>query len=472
LTDAALLEVPLAFGDLMTIAGRLENDKDYAFADRLLERALSVAPDQPDALHLSGIVAFRLGRREEALTKIERAIARGIDIRLYLRNISEVYRALGRFDDALNAARRALALAPEDPVCLHNLAVIQYHRLELDDCIASAEKALTINAFLPGPHFQLAEALLLRGEWERGWNEYQWRFDLPGNAPLMPPTTQPRWDGTPFDDGTLLLVADQGFGDVIQFSRYIPWAAGRCPNIAVATAAEMLPMLRQVYPAAHLFSEWRSAPPFRAFRALSGLPALHGTRPDHMLGGAPYLRADPARVAVWKERLQRLTPTASRRVGIVWAGRPTHNNDRWRSARLADFAPLAALPGVALVSLQKGPAAAQAGAYFGAAPLVNIGAEITDYEDTMAILASLDLLVTVDTSVGHVAGAMGRPALILLARAPDWRWLLERSDTPWYQSLYLIRQTTTGVWDDLMAKAAALVAGGGSRDRTPSLRSQ
>jgi Flp pilus assembly protein TadD len=459
LTDRAPPEVPLAFSDLMTLAARLENENDYGFADRLLERALSVAPDQPDALHLSGIVAFRLGRREEALTRIERAIECGVDIRLYLRNISEVYRALGRFDDALNAALRATAMAPDDPVCLHNLAVIQYHRLELDDCIASAEKALQLNAFQPGAHFQLAEALLLRGEWERGWNEYQWRFDLPGNPPLMPPTTQPRWDGTPFDDGTLLLIADQGFGDVIQFSRYIPWAGERCPNIAVAAATEMIPLLRQIYPAAHLFNEWRAAPPFRAFRALSGLPALHGTRPDFVLGDKPYLRADPARAAVWKQRLDRLTPTGKRRIGIVWAGRPTHNNDRWRSAKLADFAPLAAIPGVALISLQKGPEAAQAGGYFGTAPLVNIGAEIADYEDTMAILQSLDLLVTVDTSVCHVAGAMGCKTFVLLARAPDWRWLLERTDTPWYPSMTLVRQTTTGVWDDAMQRAAGLVAG-------------
>jgi hypothetical protein len=458
LTDRAELEVPLAFRDLMALAARLEHEKDYTFADRLLDRALRVAPDQPDALHLSGIVAFRMGRREEALAKIEHAIERGVDIRLYLRNISEVYRALGRFDDALNAAQRATAMAPDDPVCLHNLAVIQYHRLELDDCIASAEKALTINAFQPGAHFQLAEALLLRGEWERGWNEYQWRFDLPGNAPLMPPTTQPRWDGTPFVDDTLLLVADQGFGDVIQFSRYIPWAAERCPNIAIATASEMMPLLRQVYPAARLFNEWRAAPRFRAFRALSGLPALHGTRPDFVLGDQPYLRADPVRAAAWKQRVSRLTPAASRRIGIVWAGRPTHNNDRWRSAKLADFAPLAALPGVTLIALQKGPEAAQAGAYFGAAPLVNIGAEITDYEDTMAILESLDLLVTVDTSVCHVAGAMGCKTLVLLSRAPDWRWLLERTDTPWYPSLTLVRQTTTGVWGDVMQQAAALVA--------------
>ena len=130
MTDRTPPEVPLAFRDLMSLAARLENEKDYVFADRLLERALTAAPDQPDALHLSGIVAFRLGRRDEALTKIERAIAHGIDIRLYLRNISEVYRALGRFDDALNAALRAAAMAPDDPVCLHNLAVVQYHRLE------------------------------------------------------------------------------------------------------------------------------------------------------------------------------------------------------------------------------------------------------------------------------------------------------------------------------------------------------
>jgi hypothetical protein len=220
----------------------------------------------------------------------------------------------------------------------------------------------------------------------------------------------------------------------------------------------MIPLLRQVYPAALLFTDWRNAPPFRAFRALSGLPGLHGTRPDRVPGGEPYLRADPARAAAWSERLDRLVPVAFHRIGIVWAGRPTHNNDRWRSATLADFAPLAALPGVALVALQKGPAAAQAGQYFGAAPLINIGAEIADYEDTMAILQSLDALVTVDTSVGHVAGAMGRPTFILLARAPDWRWLLDRTDTPWYRSVRLVRQTRTGAWGDVMAEAAALVA--------------
>ena len=444
--------------DVLALATRLDAQKDHAFADRLLLRALEAAPDHPDALHLSGITAFRLGRQEEARAKLERAIASGGDVQLYFRNISEVYRALGRLDDALDAARRAVVLVPDDPAALHNLAVIHYHRLETGACIAAAERALTLAPSMPGPHFQLAEALLLRGEWERGWHEYQWRFELPGNAPLMPPTTQPRWDGTPFADATLLLIADQGFGDVIHFSRYLPWAAQRCPDIAIACDPAMKPLLKQICPAAHVFSEWHECPPFRAFRALSGLPGPHGTTPETMPGRAPYLRADPARAVAWKHRLDALLPARSRRVGIVWAGRPAHSNDRWRSASLAAFAPLAAVPGVALVSLQKGPAAAQAGQYFGSAPLINLGAEITSFDDTMAILDGLDTLVTVDTSVGHLAGAMGRPVLLLLAHAPDWRWLLDRTDTPWYPSVRLIRQTVSGVWSGPVEQAAALLA--------------
>ncbi|MDR3535624.1 MAG: tetratricopeptide repeat protein [Acetobacteraceae bacterium] len=446
--------VPVPLGEVFGIAAGFERTGKLAEADSLLRHILAVAPAQPDSLHLSGIVAFRLGRHEEALAKMEQAIAVGLDTPLYLRNICEVYRTLGRLDDAVRTAKRAVALAPNDPLCLHNLAIIQYERLEIDESIASAEAALLMDRTLPGAHFELAEALLLKGEMARGWEEYEWRFRIGGAAPLMPPTDKPQWDGTPFDDATLLLVADQGFGDVIQFCRYIPWAAARCPQIAVACAAEMMPLLRQLHPDLHLFTRWDTAPPFRAFCALSGLPRLHGTRLDSVLAPIPYLRADPARAAEWRERLVPLAPPSYRRVGIVWAGRPTHNNDRRRSASLAAFAPIAAVPRVALVSLQKGPATDQAGRYYGRAPLINIGAEIQDYDDTMALLDCLDVVVTVDTSVGHLAAAMGRPVWILLATAPDWRWLLERSDSPWYPTVRLFRQTVARRWDDVMARVA------------------
>ena len=157
---------------------------------RLLDRILAAAPNQGDALHLSGIVAFRQGEIATALDLMERSLTHGIDTPLYLRNICEVYRALGRLDEALETARRATALAPADPLCLHNQAIIHYHRLELDECLDCAERALRIDPSLPGAHFVRAEALLLRGEWAEGWDEYEWRFRIAGAAPLMPPTDQ------------------------------------------------------------------------------------------------------------------------------------------------------------------------------------------------------------------------------------------------------------------------------------------
>ncbi|MDR3533058.1 MAG: tetratricopeptide repeat-containing glycosyltransferase family protein [Rhodopila sp.] len=455
---AAEMMVPVPMAELFTIAAQQERAGKLEEADRLLNHILAVAPNQPDTLHMSGIVAFRLGRQEEALAKMEQAIAHGVDIALYLRNICEVYRTLNRLDDAVAAARRAAELAPSDPLCLHNLAVIHYERAEIDESIACAERALMMNPDLAGAHFARAEGLLIKGDLERGWEEYEWRFRIADATRMMPPTDKPQWDGKAFADGTLLLVADQGFGDVIQFCRYIPWVRERCPDVAIACSAEMVPVLRQFLPKDKIFLRWETRPPFKAFCPLSGLPRLHGTRVDNVPVQTPYLRADPARVAIWADRLRRLAPSSHRRIGIVWAGRPTHNNDRRRSAKLSDFAPLAALPGVALVSLQKGPSMDQAGRYFGRAPLINIGAEVRDYDDTMALLECLDLVVTVDTSVGHLAAAMGKPVWILLATSPDWRWLLNREDSPWYPTVRLFRQTVPRQWSDVFKNVATLLA--------------
>ncbi|MEI7710398.1 MAG: tetratricopeptide repeat-containing glycosyltransferase family protein [Rhodospirillales bacterium] len=446
--------VPVPIGELFTLAADCERSGKLQQADSLLNHMLTTMPNQPDSLHLAGIVSFRLGRIEQALDLMQKAIRFGVDTPLYLRNICEVYRTLGRLDEALETASRAVELSPSDPLCLHNLAIIHYERLEIDESIACAERALLMNDQLPGAHFELAEALLLQGKWDRGWEEYEWRFRIASAAPLMPPTGKPQWQGESFPDDTLLLVADQGFGDVIQFCRYIPWVAERCPNIALACAAEVAPLLAQIHPSLHLFQKWEDAPPYRAFAALSGLPRLHGTRIDNTPAPIPYLHAIPTKVAAWKDRLDRLIPRGFKRIGIVWAGRPTHNNDRRRSATLATFAPLFNLSKIALVSLQKGPSSDQTGKYFGRAPLINLGAEIVDYDDTMAIVENLDIVVTVDTSVGHLAAALGRPVWILLATAPDWRWLLERSDTPWYPTVRLFRQTVARQWTDVMQQVA------------------
>jgi tetratricopeptide (TPR) repeat protein len=443
---------------LMQLATGHEQAGRLAEAESVLRDIIAEAGDHPPALHLMGIVAFRMGRIDEASRLMERSLALAPMEAIYYRNVCEVYRVLGRFDEALVAGRRAASLAPDDLHCHHNLGVLHYHRLELDEAIASGERAIALGPDSAGAHFGIAEASLLRGDFTRGWEEYEWRFKLANAPQLLPPTERPQWDGSPIEDGTLLLIADQGYGDVIQFARYIPWAAARCAQLAVACSAELHPVIEQQAGFGLLFDHWERAPEYTAYCPLSGLPRLAGTRLDTIPAEIPYVRADPAKSAVWAERLSALLPRGYRRIGIVWAGRPTHHNDRNRSSTLAAFAPLTQIPGIALVSLQKGAAQAQIGGYWGRAPLVNLGPELKDFGDTMAVLECLEQVVAVDTSVVHLAGAMGKAALVMLPYAPDWRWLLDRTDSPWYPTLRLFRQGPDRSWDAVIGGIAKEIA--------------
>ena len=439
-------------------AGRLDQ------AEAILRLIIGEVSDHHPALHLLGIVAFKRGQVAESARLMERSIALAPMQPLYHRNICEIYRVAGRFDEALGAGRRAAALAPDDVHCFHNLGVLHYHRLELDEAIAAGERAIALDPDFAGAHFGIAEASLLRGDFARGWEEYEWRTKLASAPPLLPPTDRMQWDGAPLPDGrTLLLIADQGYGDVIQFARYVPWAAARCPNLAIACSSELHSLIRQQPGVQTLFDHWERAPDFAAYCPLSSLPRLADTRLDTIPTEIPYARADPALTAVWAERLAALLPRGARRIGIVWAGRPTHHNDRNRSTALSMFRALTEIPGIAFVSLQKGPSQAQIGGYWGHAPLINLGPEIRDFGDTMAVLECLERVISVDTSVAHLTGAMGKAAWVLLPYAPDWRWLLDRSDSPWYPALRLFRQGPDRRWEPVIEAVAQALASAPAR---------
>jgi Flp pilus assembly protein TadD len=448
-------KVPVPLDELLKVAGELSEKGRLPEAERILDHILSAAPDEPLALHEKGVVLYRMGRHAAAAERIERAVSLAPEATLFRRNLCPIYERLGRYDDALRVGHEALDRALDDLQTLHNLALTHYRKLELDQSIACARRALALDPAAPGPHFQLAESLLLRGEFAEGLEEYEWRYRIAGAPKLLPSTNRRQWDGAPLADATLLLIADQGFGDTVQFCRYIPWVRARCPRVVVVADPLMHPVIRQIDPALELVGRWDRCPPFAAYCPLSGLPRLHGTGLDTIPGKVPYLRADPARTEAWRARLFDLLERGTRRIGIVWAGRPTHNNDLNRSMGLSAFAPIAALDGISLVSLQKGPARSAVADYFGRAALLNLGAEIVDFVDTMAIIENLDLVVTVDTAVAHFAGAIGKPVWILLPYAPDWRWLLERSDSPWYPTARLFRQPSPGDWDSVVRRVAA-----------------
>lgn len=439
---------------LLDLAGQCLDSGRLKEAENLLDQILWVAPDAAQALNLKGILLFRTNRNEAAAALMERAVELAPRAVAFQRNLCPIYERIGRYDDALRVGRQVLAADRFDLQTLHNVALVHYRRLELDESIAFARRALDIDPSLPGPHLQLAEALLLKGEFAEGWDEYEWRFRTGGGTLPLPANDRPQWNGAALAGKTLLLVADQGYGDCIQFCRYISWARERCADLVVAADRILHPLIGQVCPDARLVERWDGCPPFAAYCPLSGLPRLHRTELATIPAPVSYLKADPERVAMWRARLDQLSPPNARRVGIVWAGRPTHNNDANRSVGLAFFHGLAALERVVLISLQKDAGQAAIGGYFGRAPLLNLGAAIAGFADTAAVIETLDLVVTVDTAVAHLAGAMGKPVWIILPYAPDWRWLLDRHDSPWYPTARLFRQPRPGNWDTVARRIA------------------
>jgi hypothetical protein len=293
-------------------------------------------------VHLTGVLAWRRGDAAEAMEALRRAselLGDAAAAGEVLRDLCEMLRVGGRIDEAARAGKRAVRLRPHDANAHYNLGIVLQELGDLDGSIAALRAAVALAPRHAGAHFELAEALLLRGDFADGWEEYEWRFDVAGAAPLMPNTpAAPKWTGEPMPDGRLLLVADQGYGDVIQFMRYVPEAEARCGAVVIACSSETATLVRQVAKTTELFQVWDDAPRFDCYAALSSLPRLFGTRLETVPSTGRYLVAEPARAACWRERLKALTPARFRTIGLVWAGRPTHGNDANRSMPLAVLA--------------------------------------------------------------------------------------------------------------------------------------
>jgi hypothetical protein len=299
--------------------------------------------------------------------------------------------------------------------------------------------------------FDLSETLLLLGEFERGWREYHYRYSLAHTTAIERKVQRPRWDGRPIPGKTLLIHDEQGFGDTFQFIRMVPWAKARsAARVILEVNAETLSLARRSEGFDEIVVRGSLPPAFDVHCEMMSLPMAMGLKLSDLPGAIPYLSPDAPRVAKWRQRLAGLPRPL---VALVWAGRPTHFNDVNRSLTLAQLAPLAR-PDVTFLSIQKGPAETQASAPPTGMSLVSLSDEISDFEDTAAILSIADLLISVDSSPVHLAGALGRPVWAMLPSVPDWRWLLDRRDTPWYPATRLFRQPSRGDWDSVMAAMA------------------
>ena len=432
--------------------------KRFGEAAGICNDVLAASPDNAPALALLGMIAAHTADPERGVSLLERAVKLRPGVASWFANLSALYRMLYRMQDALNAGQEAIRLDPQNADHLVNLSLVYTDVDDREHSVACLLRALGLRPEHADGHLALGQNLLAMGDFEPGWIEYEWRNQTEAGKGTLPKMTSAAWNGMRIPRGRILLVGDQGYGDTIQFARYIPMVAERCQELILGCSAEMGPLLSSIPGVKQYCHRWTDVPGHAAHCRLSSVPGLLHTMPDTIPAKVPYLDPDPARVAVWRERLDGRLPRGKKRVGLAWTGRPTHPNDRRRSMPLARLAPLAGAADVSFVSLQKPLPAADVPSLAMFPGLADISGELTDFGETAALIANLDMVITVDTAMGHLTGALGKPVWILLPKACDWRWMLQRSDSPWYPTARLFRQQTPGAWEPVIAEATAALA--------------
>ena len=419
----------------------------------LLNEVLREHPDDLQALHVRGNVLFGLQRYRETVEDCERLLSHQPDVVEVLSNCGAACQKLGERTKARALLERALSLRPEYAHASYNLGVCL---LDLGDCRAAIDCSDRALAFHPDDanlHWIKAVGHLLLGELGKAWPEHEWRWDATalGLRSWKPATGRPRWTGAESPEGkTILLTAEQGLGDTIQFARYAALLARRGGRVLLRVPQVLEPLFADFAPGCEVSPDGAPLPAFDLHCPLLSLPMAFSTELDTIPAEVPYLRSDPARRAHWA---QRLGPARLPRVGLVWSGNPAHKNDANRSIELRRL--LQALPrGLQWVSLQKELRAGDDAvlAEFG---VVHVGPQLETFGDTAALIDCMDVVLSVDTSVAHLAGALAKPLWLLLPYLPDWRWMLGREDSPWYPTARLFRQQEDRGWDSVLQRVAA-----------------
>jgi tetratricopeptide (TPR) repeat protein len=427
----------------------------YEEALAAADLALSHQPDELEALNRRGNALHSMGRHEEALVSYDRALALQPDSVESLNNRATALHSLNRFSEAIATCDRALAVRPDYLEALHNRGNALRDLGRHQEALTNYARALTFRPNYAEAHCGQSLVYLALGDFARGFSEYEWRWQT--SAPIMPPRnfSQPLWRGDADLAGkTILLHAEQGLGDTLQFCRYVPMVAARRARVVLEVQPPLKPLLRSLAGVGEIFAQGERLPDFDLHCPLLSLPLAFDTRLETVPATIPYIAAPPERAAAWAPRLARRTRP---RVGIAWAGYAGHGNDRNRSIGLEPLLALAS-SGVSLISLQKQMSAQDRELLGAHGDILRAGEEFADFADTAAAIAELELVISVDTAVAHLAGAIGKPVFILLPYAPDWRWLLERSDSPWYPPARLFRQTRPGDWDSVIAEVRGALA--------------
>ncbi len=493
LFNAAVKANPAAPQGWSNLGQALHALKRSAEALECLDKARVLAPDDVNILYQHANTLLSLDRPGDALAQFQAVLARTpqhVEARV---NCGLAQAALGLPDLALADFDAALALAPGNPGASYNrgVALIKLGRYEeavtandaviavepghvtawlnrgkalaqlnrYDDALASYGEVLAIKKDHADAHFNQALALLTLGKYQRGFADYEWRWRRTGMAPQKS-RGKPLWLGEyPLARKTVLLHAEQGLGDTIQFARYVPMLAAAGAKVVLEVQAELKPLMARLDGAATVIARGEAPSQqnlaFDVHCPLGSLPLAMKTEPATVPAQVPYLSADGAHLAKWSAQIGALPQP---RIAIAWSGNASHDNDRNRSIAFERLAPLFGKSGASFISVQRDVRAEDAAALAAESRVTHVGGELDDFADTAAVLALCDLVITVDTAAAHLAGAMGRPVWVLVPFAPDWRWTLQGETTPWYPTARLFRQTALEDWDGVIARVGAELA--------------
>jgi tetratricopeptide (TPR) repeat protein len=418
--------------------------------------AIRLDPNYAQAHFNLGFFLYSKRQFDESIAPLRECLRLKPDFAEAYYNLGNSLHELGQFDEAIAAYHQALRLQPDYPEAHNNLGIVLRDNGQLDEANAAYLRALRIRNDNPPVHWNLALNYLLQGNFKEGWAEQEWRWQCKGSTSPLCDFKQPMWDGRDLNGQSVLLHAEQGFGDTIQFVRYAPMVADRGGRVILQCQPELARLLKSNPQLGQIVSADDAIPEFEFHCPLMSLPLAFNTDIQSIPATTSYLRTDPALAEAWEKRLA--SAPSGFRVGLVWAGRPTHKRDRHRSFALSQFLPLADANGVSFFSLQKGPPAKQIENLPESMKLIDHSSEFNDFAQTAALISNLDLVIGVDTAVVHLAAAMGKPVWLLLPSVPDWRWLMNRDDSPWYPTVRLFRQKSAGDWVGVLSRVKESLA--------------
>jgi tetratricopeptide (TPR) repeat protein len=416
------------------------------------DRALALRPDYTDAHYNRGNALHKLKRFEEALASYERALVLRPDYVEALANRGVALHRLKRFGEALASYDRALAVRPDYAEAFVDQGDTLCELKRFEEALASYDRAIALQPDYVDAHCHEGMCRMLIGDFERGWPKLDLGWVAVRQRAATRNFSQPQLHGSNELKGkTVLIRAEQGFGDVIQFCRYVPRVAEQGARVIFEVYEPLRELMGTLPGVAQFVTTGEPLPDFDMHCPLLSLPLALGAGSAAIPSQTAYLRAAPQAVMDWNDRLG---PRHRPRIGLAWSGRPSHDNDHNRSIRLGSFLPPLAGFDATYVSLLQDVREDDAPALQGS-DILHFGKELKTYADTAALIANLDLVISVDTSVAHLTGALGKPVWILLPFMPDWRWMLDRDDSPWYSTARLFRQDETRAWDGVMARVHA-----------------